>query len=686
RAEKELIEDVLRVTSLAFSYLPEKQPINQYFSKKGKRSYEPLLYNKRAELYLSKDRVTDATDVYLSFGKNYPSSQYTPTFHQQAINIFKASAYTSLLLPEKESFVKKYNKGSVYWSQQSAETQADLQPLLTAHMFDIATHYHATARASKKSVDYKNAASRYQLYLSSFPQDKQAAEVNFLLAESRFDAKQYAQAITEYEKTAYHYPVHKNSAESGYAALIAYNKMYKLSAKSQRPIIQNKQIFSSIKFSETFADDKRTPGVLLKTAEQYFDLKKYSPAQTTANQLVNNPQVEPQIQHSAWIIIAHSSFELTEYSTAENAYAKVIAGMPSKAKRKNPISEQLALSIYKQGEVERDLGNHQLAAQHFLRLGRIVPSSPKRIIADYDAANEYITLKQWPTAIILLQTFRKSYPKQNNWSLGVSEKLTLAFIESGQPARAANEMMTVTALSPKNLRHNMLWQAAELYSQAGEQEKAVATYKTYIKKYPKPISRSIELRFKIARHYQSKSNTERYHFWLREIVKANEKYKKQRTDRTRYLAATSSLILIEPVRQQYTKVKLTTPLKKSLKLKKSLMKQCIKAYSKAVKFQVEEVTTAATFNIAEIYQQFAEALLASERPKKLNEEELEEYNYLLEDQAYPFEEKAINIHKTNLTRIPKGSFDDSIKNSLKALGKLMPFTYAKTEVTDSYAK
>jgi len=686
RAERELIQDTLRVTSLAFSYLPAKQPINQYFSNKKKRNYVPLLYNSLAGLYLSKDRITDATDIYLSYGENYPSSRYTPTFHQQAINTYKKSAYTSLLLPEKERFVKKYNKGSVFWGQQTAAVQADLQPLLTAHMFDIATHYHATARASKKPQDFNKSASRYQLYLSSFPRSKQASEVNFLLAESRFDAKQYELAIAEYEKTAYTYAVHKNSAEAGYAALIAYNEIYNLSTKSQRPVIKNKQIFSSIKFSETFPDDKRTSGVLLKTAELYFDLKKFRQANTTANRLVSNPNVAPPVKHSAWIIIAHSNFELMEYSSAENAYTKVIAGMPAKAKRKKTISEQLALSIYKQGEVERDLGNHEQAAQHFLRLGRVVPSSPKRIIAEYDAANEYMTLKYWPTAITLLQTFRQSYPKQSKWSLGVSKKLTLAYIESGQPAKAANEMMTVTALSPINLQHNLLWQAAELYSQAGEKEKAVSTYKTYIKKYPDPISRSIELRFKIASYYQEKSDTERYHFWLREIVKADGKNKKQRTDRTRYLAASSIIILIEPVHKQYSKIKLTTPLKKSLKLKKSLMKQCIKAYSKAVKYQVEEVSTAATFNIAEIYQQFAEALLTSDRPKKLNEEELEEYNYLLEDQAYPFEEKAINIYKSNLSRIPKGSFDDAIKNSLKALGKLMPFTYAKTEVTDSYAK
>ena len=415
RAEKELIEDVLRVTSLSFSYLPEKQPVSHYFNRAGKRSYEPLLYRKLAELYLGQERITDATDVYLSFGDNYPFSRYTPEFHQLAIDIFKKSGYVSLLLPEKQAYVDKYNKGSAFWDQQTAQTQARLQPVLTAHMFDIATHYHATARASKKADDYKNTASWYQRYLDSFPQDAKAAEINFLLAESRFDARQYKQAITEYEKTAYQYPPHKNSAEAGYAALIAYNKLFSESDKIQKPLINDQLIQSSLRFSDQFPADKRMPGVLLKTAEQFFDLKKFSLAKTTAERLVNQPQIKPEMHHNAWILIAHSNFELSDFAAAEKAYLEVLAGLPKNPampekitadKTRKTIQEQLALSIYKQGEAERQLGNHQQAASHFLRVGTTVANSSNRIIADYDAATEYMALKQWPTAIILLD--RKS--------------------------------------------------------------------------------------------------------------------------------------------------------------------------------------------------------------------------------------------------------------------------------------
>jgi TolA-binding protein len=687
RADKELLQDALRVVSLAFSYLPQRQPISQYFNHTRKREYEPLLYKNLAQLYLSKDRISDATDVYLSYGEKYPFSRYTPEFHQLAIAADKKAGFTTLLLAEKKNFVKKYNRGTPFWQQQTAAVQSWLQPLLTAHLFDIATHYHALARAGKKRRDYQTAAVWYRKYLDSFPSDARAAQVNFLLAESLFDAGQYAQSIKEYEKAAYQYPPNKNSAEAAYAALLAYNHLLKKAKKSERVELENQMIQSSLNFSEIFPADKRAPKVLLSAAQKLYERKKYSQAHQAGLRLTQIPDLDKGIQRDSWLLLAQSGFQLKDYAASEQAYRNLIRLTSTKDRKQlSRLRNELAATIYKQGEAARTAGNHVLAAEHFLRASKIVPGSKTSIIAHYDAATEYIALQDWGNAIGLLEGFRKKYPNQKKWRLGVSQKLALAYNNSKQYKKAAAEMLILAKLSPKKDQRDLQWQSAQLYEQSGDENSAIKQYKIYIKKYPYPVTRSIELRNKIALFYKKHNDGKRYRYWLGEIVKSDARAKKQRTDRTRYLAALASLELIKPTRQKYSAVKLTRPLKKSLKRKKALMKQVVTAYSKAAKYQVEEVTTAATYNIAEIYREFADALLKSERPKKLDEDALEEYNYMLEDQAYPFEEKAIKIHQTNLSRIPKGSYDDAIKNSLKALAKLMPFRYAKVERTDDYAE
>ena len=46
------------------------------------------------------------------------------------------------------------------------------------------------------------------------------------------------------------------------------------------------------------------------------------------------------------------------------------------------------------------------------------------------------------------------------------------------------------------------------------------------------------------------------------------------------------------------------------------------------------------------------ASMDSPRPKNLSKQEIEQYNLLLEEQAFPFEEKAIAAHVTNIARAP----------------------------------
>ena len=77
------------------------------------------------------------------------------------------------------------------------------------------------------------------------------------------------------------------------------------------------------------------------------------------------------------------------------------------------------------------------------------------------------------------------------------------------------------------------------------------------------------------------------------------------------------------------------------------------------------------------------ALPSIERPKKLPEEQLEEYNSLLEEQAFPFEEEAIELHETNAARTVEGIYDEWVRKSFAALVELSPGRYAKAEIGET---
>ncbi len=169
---------------------------------------------------------------------------------------------------------------------------------------------------------------------------------------------------------------------------------------------------------------------------------------------------------------------------------------------------------------------------------------------------------------------------------------------------------------------------------------------------------------------------------MREIFAADQAGGAARTDRTRYLAATAALAMAEPVAESYRQVALVEPLQRQLKLKKEKMDQALKAYSVAAEYGVADVTTAATYRIASVYREFGKALMTSERPKKLTKVELDQYNVLLEEQAFPFEEKAIELHEVNAHRSASGVYDKWVKSSFDALRELRPVRYGKAEVSE----
>ena len=158
--------------------------MRNYFNRVGSRNYEPMLYQNLGTLYLSKDRIADASEIYLAYGKQYPFSRYTPDFHQKTIDIYQRAGYSSQVLEQKIAFVDSYDVGTQFWKKQDEASKLALQPTLSKHLRELATHFHAQARISKKVRDYQVSAGWYRRFLTSFPKDEAAPEVNFLLAEN----------------------------------------------------------------------------------------------------------------------------------------------------------------------------------------------------------------------------------------------------------------------------------------------------------------------------------------------------------------------------------------------------------------------------------------------------------------------------------------------------------------------
>jgi cellulose synthase operon protein C len=218
---------------------------------------------------------------------------------------------------------------------------------------------------------------------------------------------------------------------------------------------------------------------------------------------------------------------------------------------------------------------------------------------------------------------------------------------------------------------------------------AIKAYERYVQLYPQPLDTAVQAHWRLAALHRQDGQPTKALAAMQTLQQADAAGGAQRTARTRNLAALATLQLAEPQAEAYRKIALVEPLQRQLKLKRSKLEEMQALYAKATELadgSSPEVVTQATYLTAQLYQDFGRALLSSERPKKLKKAELEQYNVLLEEQAFPFEEKAIELHETNAARTASPNnpiYDTHVKNSFAALAKLKPVRYGKTERIDA---
>jgi len=679
RADRELVEDTFRVTSIAFANLQGAASIPPYITTPVRREYEFRVYQQLGELYIRQDRVKDAADTFGGFAQRSPAHPEAPVLQARVIDIYARSGFETLALEAKKQYVSHYGVGSEYQRTNPAGW-ARSEPLVKTHLEELARHYHASAQKSRKTGDYQEAVRWYRSYLTSFPTDPQAAQNNFLLAELLYEDARYGEAAAEYEKTAYRYPRHEKSADAGYAALLAYAQQEKRAAAGEASKVQQAAVEGALRFAQAFAQDPRGAPVLTNAAEKLYALQDGDRASAVARQVLALQPTAPAAQRRvAWTVVAHTSFEKGAFADAERGYAEVLALTPDKDAARTSLSERLAASIYKQGEAARAQGQMRDAVGHFTRVATAAPLSAVRATAQYDAAAALLALKDWDAAARMLEDFRSRYPK-DPLQAEVSSKLAVAYVEKGSWAQAAGEFEKLAAANnDPQLARAGLWQAAEMYEKAGARAPAMRAYERYIKQYPDPLEPALEARYRLARAAKDDGNAARELALMKEVQRADLAAGKARTDRTRYLGGMATLVLARPLVDDYRKVALVEPLKRQLKLKKDRLEAALKAYVSAADYGIAEVATAATFQTAELYRDFGKALMASQRPKGLKKDELEQYNVLLEEQAFPFEEKAIELHEINARRSAGGIYDNWVRDSFSALGQMRPARYGKVE-------
>ena len=682
--ERKRTDDTFRVISLSFSNLGGVDSAVEYFSSQGKRIYEDKIYSNLGEFYFDKLRYADAAASYEAFVDRNPFHKVAPNFQMRVIEIQAAGGFPSLVLESKKKFATIYGLKAEYWRHFNPSDRQDVLGLLKTNLTDLANHYHSSyqdpKQAEDKPANFEEALHWYEGFLASFPADAQSPDINYQLAELLLENRSFGAAAVQLEKTAYGYPTHEKSSQAGYTAIAAYREQLGAATSADENKVRREVVRSSLKFADTFPRHEKAAIVLGAASDDLYGMKEYEQAIAAATKLIEVfPDTDVDVVRDAWLVTGHSSYELLGYSEAESAYLNVLALLPEGDESRLALNDNLAASIYKQGEQAHAAQDYRAAADHFLRVGSVAPDSTIRTNAEYDAAAALIQLQDWEAAAAVLERFRSDFPG-NTLQPEVTRKLAFVYKENNQLSLAANEYERIERESTDDeIRRDALLVAVQLHEKDGNTARVLEVCRRYVGYFPQPVELNLETRSKIAGILKALSDREAYLEELENIVAIDASAGNAQTPRTRYLAAQAALVLAQNDFDEFVAVKLVEPLEDNLSLKRDLMKTATEEFGRLVDYEIGEVTAAATFYLAEIYSHFSIALMTSERPEGLSPLEMEQYDLAIEEEAYPFEEKAIDVHESNLKLIYLGVYNEWIDKSLQRLAESVPARYDKPE-------
>jgi tetratricopeptide (TPR) repeat protein len=711
KVAKSLVDDTMHIMSLSIAYAGGAEKINTlYANRPQSQRYLWLLYSSLGQHYLEKERYEDSAASYRAFVLQDPASDRAPEMHSEMIRVYIDGKFFSQVLPEKERYVQNYGIHSEFWKTKGEDVKAKVIPSLKTYIDELARHYHGmgqnlkkelaapdvdsdkrTALAKKEGESFLKAADYYQQFMESFPQDPRVTEMVFMRAEALFDGGDYVAAIDGYEKTAYSDKHTKYGADAGYAAIIAFQKhAEELQAahgddSPQLTEWRAKSVESQLRFVNSYGSDKRSGAVLAKASEELFALKRYEKALEVATSVVSQKgNIDRKLYKTAYGVIAHSQYELGKYAEAESGYESQLKYIPEGDKEYGAVLERVAATAYKQGEIARQANDLKGAIDHLLRIKTVAPTSSARVAAQYDAATYMMTLEQWKPALAELLELRSKFP-DHELTKDVSQKIAYAYEHDEQWQKAAEEYIAIYRnKGDENARRDALFIAAGLYEKAGMDSVAIDHFKRWAQDYEEPFDNRMEARYHLASLYKKTGDMERHLYWLRRIIDGDQTADSRRTERSQWLAAWANAEYGDYWTWEFKRVELRAPLEESIPRKSEKLKNAVDQYEKAAAYGIFEISSRATCSIGELYSQFAHELMNSPRPKGLSASELNQYELILEEQANPFEDLAIEVHLKNIQHAWDGNFNQWVDKSFAAMAMLSPARFGKQEIQVSY--
>lgn len=501
-----------------------------------------------------------------------------------------------------------------------------------------ANEFEAAKKAGKKQEETptdKKLTEAMELYVRTYPNDKQIPELLFRQGKLYYDYEVYDPAVRQFGLLLEKYPNDKLSVGAGELILDSFNR-----SKDYQNIETWARRLKKAPSFQTPAQQARLDGLIIgamfKQGEQLAEMGEHARAAEAYLRAAQEFPKEPRAAQAA----VNAEVEARRAADLETLGAA--AALLVKHHKDRPEAAQglwLAASTYQEvGLFSESANYHAILADNF-------PRSEHHKDAAFNAVLLRTTVGEHDKAIASGESFRRQYPKDE----------------------LADE---VTFLMGK------------AHEKAGKNKEAETLYDRYSRS-ARSADSQIEALVRLA--IVRKGDDRGASAALDRAVQVSTQNRGRLGDRGKYYAAKARYLQGEAILQKYEQVTIegeVKQLKTRLKKKSELLKKAADTFLATAEMGVAEWTTAALYQIGFTYESFSKALLNSPPPASLSAEEKELYQQSLEEFVIPIEERALEAYESGWQKaIELGIFNSWTAKMREALGRLNAELYPPLKET-----
>ena len=619
--------------------------------------------------------------------------------------------------------------------------------LIEKQLVSVAYFHQERGDKNKDKKEYIKAAKLYYEFLRSRPSDIMSVGARFNYAQVLFNLGDYKGAANEYKAVREYTEDVGYKEKSGFGLVSALQNRIKLTdpkyvSKEIKPMLSEKgellpasglnKIETELldacnKYLEVNSIGKRAAYVMYVKAEVLFRNNKLEDARVVYKDIIEKFPNDKVTVDSMKNLIATYNYE-KNYDQVRYWGNRLLA--TKTLEDKVDIKEIKGLvtgSVFRSAKKMEDSGKLVPAAEEYIRLAKQYPRSEYSDAALYNAGVIYEKTGDSALAIKSYRAMLASYPKSKHASsatfrtavnyeqrldfdgaLYYYEEITKKYPDSefasdsqynayrlrrgrGEYYRAAEHLMKYQARSrDAKEKSSSVMTSAWLYEKSGDTKKALDTYQIYIVKNPKDLDGVMKARIASGNILESNGKYEQANI---EYDKAIQFFKTSGSPNTGVAFeynAEARFKKLSGLVSKYDSIKIKNgdtakTIKDNYDRKETLLKKVADEYLNVVELGAAQWSVASLYMIGYAFQGFAKFLYEAPVPVELNTEELvNEYKKQIDQQAMPYEDKAIEYYEKSIAESARLKLvNDWTRLAKTRMSELNPeqYSYGKVEAT-----